>query len=76
MAGLTYSRSSSGGLDASDTLNIADIEMLQQAIRGYGNSPYYWLPWTMFDLNNRTGITQDDVTAWVTTADTDLAELH
>ena len=61
--GLTYRPSLPGDFDANDSLDIADIEMLQQKISG--NSAQWWLPNAMFDLNNDSSITRDDVTVWV-----------
>lgn len=64
--GLTYSPSSLGDLDANGELSIADVELLQQTILSPFSAPWSPIPPSiMFDLNNDSLFSTEDVTVWV-----------
>jgi uncharacterized protein YjbI with pentapeptide repeats len=62
-SGLTLMLSPLGDVDATDILDVTDLEMLQQRIRG--SSVQWWLPVAMFDVNSDGNVNQGDVRAWV-----------
>ena len=63
-AGLTMAMSTTGDLDANDTLDAADVDVLANRIGGRKFQPW-WLRDVAFDMNGDSSIDLEDHRVWV-----------